>query len=249
MGGGDWHKLNNLYTNEEYAKQSPWGSLLAPSGMVHVFALGTMKAAIDQFVHGKCEFPDDPNVKLNTVVEEEGVLVSQAASGEAALALFDEPATPEIHLVVTDMRMPGMSGLDLLTALRQRTRAPKVVMITAHGNERLAVEATKAGAYDYFRKPFELEELVAVVSNQILATTVEGLREKFRGLVAGDPTEMLVARVEANAVNPDAGVSGLGFLTMMADYGATLGWYFGAVEDNPQNVLLKTMARLQMRNQ
>jgi hypothetical protein len=94
----------------------------------------------------------------------------------------------------------------------------------------------------------EGEELVALVSNQILATTVEGLIEKFRGLVAGDPTEMLIARVEANAVNPDAGVSGLGFLTMMADYGATLGWYFGPVQDNPQNVLLKTMARLPMRN-
>lgn len=93
------------------------------------------------------------------------------------------------------------------------------------------------------------EELVALVSNQILATTVEGLVEKFRGLVSGDPQEMLVARVEANAVNPDAGVSGLGFLTMMADYGATLGWNFGAVQDNPHNVLLKTMARLQMRTQ
>lgn len=63
---------NPLYTDEEYAKKSPWGGLLAPSGMVHVFALGTMKAAIDQFVHGKCEFPDDPNVKLNLVVEQEG---------------------------------------------------------------------------------------------------------------------------------------------------------------------------------
>jgi len=95
----------------------------------------------------------------------------------------------------------------------------------------------------------EGEELVALVSNQILATAVEGLIENFRGLVAGDPTAMLVARVEANAVNPDARVSGLGFLTMMADYGATLGWYFDAVQDNPQYVLLKTMARLPMRYQ
>ena len=95
----------------------------------------------------------------------------------------------------------------------------------------------------------EGEELIALVSNQILAANVHGLREKFRGLVAGDPQEMLIARVEANANNPDAGVSGLGFLTMMADYGATIGWSFDAVADNPQNVLLRTMARLQMRNQ
>lgn len=93
----------------------------------------------------------------------------------------------------------------------------------------------------------EGEELVALVSNQILASTAGGLLEKFRGLVSGDPQEMLVARVEANAVNPDAGVSGLGFLTMMADYGATLGWCFAPAEDNPENVLLRTMARLQVR--
>lgn len=94
----------------------------------------------------------------------------------------------------------------------------------------------------------EGEELVALVTNEILAVTVDGLVEKFRGLVGGDPQDMLIARVEANAINPDSAVSGLGFLTMMADYGATLGWYFGAVQSNPDNVLLKTMARLQVRN-
>jgi len=94
----------------------------------------------------------------------------------------------------------------------------------------------------------EGEELVALVTNEILAVTVDGLVERFRGLVVGDPQDMLIARVEANAVNPDSAVSGLGFLTMMADYGATLGWHFGAVQGNPDNVLLKTMARLQMRN-
>ena len=93
------------------------------------------------------------------------------------------------------------------------------------------------------------DELVALVTNQILAATVDALAEKFRELVSGDPQEMLFARVEANAENPDSGASGLGFLTMMADYGARLGWRFGAVQDNPHNVLLKTMARLQVRNQ
>ena len=93
------------------------------------------------------------------------------------------------------------------------------------------------------------EELVAVVCNQILAATVEALVDKFRELVAGDPQEMLFARVEANAENPETGASGLGFLTMMSDYGARLGWRFDAVGDNPHNVLLKTMARLQVRNQ
>ena len=138
---------------------------------------------------------DDDGVRftLAGILEEEGVLVSQAASGEAALALFDEPATPEIHLVVTDMRMPGMSGLDLLTALRQRTRAPKVVMITAHGNERLAVEATKAGAYDYFRKPFELEELVAVVRRALDAVRLEVENERLRSTLELSQTMVFVS--------------------------------------------------------
>ena len=93
------------------------------------------------------------------------------------------------------------------------------------------------------------EELVAVVANQILGATVAALIDKFRELVSGDPQEMLFARVEANAENPESGASGLGFLTMMSDYGAKLGWRFDAVQDNPHNVLLKTMARLQVRNQ
>jgi hypothetical protein len=95
----------------------------------------------------------------------------------------------------------------------------------------------------------EDEELVTIVANHVLAATVGPLLDKFRELVSGDPQEMLFARVEANAENPEDGASGLGFLTMMADYGAKLGWRFAAVHDNPNNVLLKTMARLQVRNQ
>jgi hypothetical protein len=91
-------------------------------------------------------------------------------------------------------------------------------------------------------------ELVALVSNQILAATVDVLVENFRELVAGDPQELLFKRVEENAENPDSGASGLGFLTMMSDYGAKIGWRFGAVHDNPNNVLLETMARLEVRN-
>jgi two-component system response regulator HydG len=138
---------------------------------------------------------DDDGVRftLAGILEEEGVLVSQAATGEAALALFDDPTTPEVHLVVTDMRMPGMSGLDVLTALRQRTRAPKVVMITAHGNERLAVEATKAGAYDYFRKPFELEELVAVGRRALEAVRLEVENERLRSTLELSQTMVFVS--------------------------------------------------------
>ncbi len=95
----------------------------------------------------------------------------------------------------------------------------------------------------------EAGELIVVVTNQILAATAPALVDRFRELLAGDPQELLFARVEANAEDPEAGVSGLGFLTMMSDYGARLGWRFAAVHDNRHNVLLTTMARLDVRKQ
>lgn len=93
----------------------------------------------------------------------------------------------------------------------------------------------------------DCEELVVVVANQLAATRAEELSATFTELVAGDPQEQLFARVEQNAENPDAGGSGLGFLTMMSDYGAKIGWRFAPVADNPNNVLLETMARLEVK--
>jgi hypothetical protein len=90
-------------------------------------------------------------------------------------------------------------------------------------------------------------ELVALVANRIPITAVDTLAATFRGLLDGDPQELLFARVEENAENPEAGGSGLGFLTMMSDYGAKIGWRFGTVADNPNNVLLETMARLEVK--
>jgi two-component system response regulator HydG len=138
---------------------------------------------------------DDDGVRymLAGVLEEENVNVSQAASAEQALAIVDDPTTPEIHLVITDMRMSGMSGLDLLAALRTRPRAPKVIMITAHGSERLAVEATKAGAYDYFRKPFDLDELIAVVRRAIDTVRLETENEQLRSTLELSRTMVFVS--------------------------------------------------------
>jgi len=138
---------------------------------------------------------DDDGVRYTVagILEDEGVTVTQASSGEQAVALLDDPATPEVHLVVTDMRMPGMSGLDLLAHIRQRPHPPKVVMITAHGNERLAVEATKLGAYDYFRKPFELDELVTVVRRALETVRLEVENEKLASSLALSRTMVFVS--------------------------------------------------------
>ncbi len=76
-------------------------------------------------------------------------------------------------LILLDNNLPGASGMEFLHELAQRDSAPQVVMITAHGSERTAVEAIKAGAYDYLAKPFELDELRLVVKNALEA---RGLR-------------------------------------------------------------------------
>lgn len=93
----------------------------------------------------------------------------------------------------------------------------------------------------------EAGEFVAVVSNQIAAAAVDHLRLKFDEIIRGDPEELLLQRVEENAANPDLETSGLGFLTMLSDYKARLGWRFDPAPGNPGNALLKTTARLQVK--
>ena len=88
-------------------------------------------------------------------------------------------------IVLLDFNMPGEDGMVLLQELRPDPDAPAVIMITAHGSERVAVEAMKAGAYDYLAKPYELDELRLVVSRAIehqeLRRELHGLREQLAG--------------------------------------------------------------------
>ncbi|MCR4399803.1 MAG: sigma-54 dependent transcriptional regulator, partial [Syntrophomonadaceae bacterium] len=87
--------------------------------------------------------------------------VVEAGDGEEALRLVAEQ---EFHLVFTDNRMPRMSGLEFLRRLRQDLERPDmdVILVTAFGDMETAVEALRAGAYDYLLKPVNIEELVAV---------------------------------------------------------------------------------------
>ena len=105
-----------------------------------------------------------------------GYNVSEADSAEAARALLRQQAA---DLMLLDVNLPGISGLDLLRELQTPAVAngspPLVIIITAHGSERMAVEAVKAGAYDYLAKPFELDDLRLVVKNA--AETIQLRRE------------------------------------------------------------------------
>src|SRR2546421_1565668 len=106
-----------------------------------------------------------------------GYEIDEAASVEAARALMKE--RPH-DLLLLDVNLPGASGLEFLSELKQTDDdAPLVVLITAHGSERMAVEAIKSGAHDYLSKPFELDDLRLAVKNAF--ETVQ-LRRENRSL-------------------------------------------------------------------
>src|SRR5436190_23195736 len=92
--------------------------------------------------------------------------VCEADSVEAARILIKQQ---EPDLMLLDVNLPGVSGLDFLRELKDSSdsnkNGPLVIIITAHGSERMAVEAVKSGAYDYLSKPFELDDLRLVVKN------------------------------------------------------------------------------------
>ncbi|HVF22851.1 MAG TPA: sigma-54 dependent transcriptional regulator [Pyrinomonadaceae bacterium] len=104
-----------------------------------------------------------------------GYNITEAGSAEAARALLKQ-AEPDLLLL--DVNLPGMSGLDFLREIKNANgNAPLVIIVTAHGSERMAVEAVKAGAHDYLSKPFEVDDLRLVVKNA--AETLQLRRENY----------------------------------------------------------------------
>lgn len=120
----------------------------------------------------------DDDTSLRRVLEynlqEEGYEVVTAADGEAGLALFAE-CSPA--LVVTDLKMPGISGFQVLATIKERSPATLVIVITAFGAIDTAIEAMKLGAYDYITKPFNRDQLKLVVKK---ALELQGLSEENR---------------------------------------------------------------------
>ncbi len=93
-----------------------------------------------------------------------GYQVEAATDAEACLRALSQRA---FDLLVVDVRMPGMSGTELLAAVREKNPAQLVILITAFGSIPAAVDAVKRGAFDYISKPFEVQELAAVVERAL----------------------------------------------------------------------------------
>lgn len=93
-----------------------------------------------------------------------GYRVRAVGDGLSAVALTRE-LLPD--LVITDLQMPGMQGLDVIRRIRQDRNGPPVILMTSEGSEQVAIEALRAGAVDYLAKPFEAEQLLAAVGRAL----------------------------------------------------------------------------------
>ncbi len=117
---------------------------------------------------------------LRGLLEEEGLAVEEAPDGEAALERLTQS---EFDLVISDLRMPRLDGMELLRRTQAMVPQPRIILLTAHGSERHAVEAMKLGALDYFRKPFDVDEVLTVVRRSVATLQLERENEQLRGEV------------------------------------------------------------------
>jgi two-component system response regulator AtoC len=139
---------------------------------------------------------DEQNLRhmLQTLLKREGYEPVGVASVEGALReLSDRP----YDIVITDLRMPGQSGMDLVDQVRQRHLGTTVVVMTAYGSRDIAIEAMKRGAYDYISKPFEADEIV------LLLRKAEERERLFR------ENQTLHKQIRAGGQEPETGLGDL----------------------------------------
>ena len=124
---------------------------------------------------------DEVNIRnaLVTMLEKKGYRVYGAGTGEAALRQPDEA---RMDLVITDLRMPGIGGMEFLRRLKDKWPDTEVVVMTAYGSIDTAVEAMRLGAYDYLTKPIDRERFAVVMEKALErhALTIENKQLRDR---------------------------------------------------------------------
>ncbi len=140
---------------------------------------------------------DEPLIRssLAEFLEQEGFTVQTAANGAAGLQLADKTV---FDLVLTDIQMPGMDGVEVLERIQQRNPETFVILVTAYGTVETAVEAFKRGAQDYLLKPLRFDEVVAKV-RQLLQYRQWKLENQWlrREVHRAPPLEMVVGQSTA----------------------------------------------------
>ena len=109
---------------------------------------------------------DDDQLRksFNKLLTDEGYRAKCAASGEAGLKIVQQEV---LDLVILDMRLPGMNGLETFQAIHKMEPKLPVIIMTAFGTTETAIEATKMGAFDYILKPFDIPEMLVVIKQAL----------------------------------------------------------------------------------
>src|SRR5262245_16632050 len=146
---------------------------------------------------------------LRRVLKEEGHDVVVEKRGDTGLTLARDDS---FDVVITDMKLPGLNGLELVRELHTTKPRLPIILMTAHGTTETAIEATKSGAYDYLLKPFEMPELLemvekAVASSRLMSEPVElGAAGVARDALIGNSRPMQaiykeIGRIASKPVN------------------------------------------------
>ncbi|MFA5074041.1 MAG: response regulator [Nitrospirota bacterium] len=123
-------------------------------------------------------FVDDDMDFLNYVAEsfrKDGYHVIAKTDGRAALSVFNET---RIDLVITDLKMPYMDGMEFISALRSKTPLIPVILLSGHGNVELYFKALSYGVYEVINKPISMRELKVVAKSALSGSSI-GLAEHF----------------------------------------------------------------------
>lgn len=139
---------------------------------------------------------------LKILLAKEGYEVIVAGDGDQALAALDQN---HVDLVISDIRMPGISGLELLSKIKEESEDIPVIMITAFASPNDAVQAMKDGAYDYISKPFNVDEIKSVIyaaTNRTESTLKVQQAEELFPEIIGKSKEMLKIFDMINRIAP-----------------------------------------------
>lgn len=119
----------------------------------------------------------DIRKSLRGILEEEGYKVGTAESGESCL---DVLKTRSFDVILLDIWLPGIDGLETLEKIKENDDPPEVIIISGHGTIETAVRATKLGAFDFLEKPLSLERTLILIKNALQARRLRGENREFR---------------------------------------------------------------------
>jgi nitrogen regulation protein NR(I) len=137
---------------------------------------------------------DQLRISFERLLTEEGYAVHTAPSGEMGLRVFEEEP---LDLVILDMRLPGMNGLDVFKTIHAREPKLPVVIMTAYGTTDTAIEATKLGAFDYILKPFDIPEMLNVIQQALNAGRFMRSPVAMNAVPEGTSKEAIIGRSRA----------------------------------------------------